>query len=223
MVNNAPSVYKSPSVYNSAGGGVLPPNPGYIEIGGYNFPITRIGNKFWLAQNLDFYDSDFVLNAAQIDGDKPQINYFDNDENLYGKNGLKLGALYNYKAVELIVQKNILPSGWRVPNESDFLDLQNQLQNSSLNSDNLYNDPQPNYSIWKPRNNVVGFSAIPSGLFNNNYLFKSDYLFMWTQTKSDEQSNVIYRLSYEQDINVFGPSNAFIDRQYSVRLCADVV
>jgi uncharacterized protein (TIGR02145 family) len=110
-----------------------------------------------------------------------------------------------------------------VPNESDFLDLQNQLQGSSLNSSNLYNYPQPSYSIWHPRNNVVGFSAIPSGLFNNNYLFKSDYLFMWTQTKADEQSNVIYRLSLEQGIDIWGTSNAFVDRQYSVRLCADVV
>lgn len=218
-----PSIYKGAGIYNIGGGGF---GVG-VDIGGFVYPITRIGNKYWLAQNLDYYDNDFIKNAPSISGVIPQVNYYDNDEITNGKNGLKLGALYNYKAVELLIEKNIFPTGWRVPKKNDFDDILDLIDISGLlnNQQLLFENPQPAYSLLTPKKNSFGFCAIPSGLFNDNYLFKTDYLFLWSSTDYDTQKKYLFvcddNVTPEQPRPYY--SNAFTDRQYSLRLCCDVV
>ena len=216
-----PTVYKGDSVYKTGAGGGSVAYFGYVEIAGYRYPITRVGNKLWLAQNLDYYDSDFVKNAASITDQRAQVNYYDNDEAAYGKNGLKLGALYNYPAVELLISKNIFPTGWRVPSLSDVTDLRDKV--SSVNSNvarQLFNNPQPSYSSWVPNANSFGFCAIPCGVFNNSYLFKDSFLFIWTTTDYSETQKTLFTMANEEHSPIF--TDAYKDRQYSVRLCCDI-
>lgn len=214
---------KGESIYKTgAGGGGGVAYFGYVEIAGYRYPITRVGNKLWMAQNLDYFDSDFVKNAASITDQQPQVNYYDNDEATYGKNGLKLGALYNYPAVELLISKNIFPTGWRVPALSDVQDLTSKVL-SVIYYDvakQLFNNPQPSYSSWVPKANSFGFCAIPCGVFNNSYLFKDSYLFLWTTTDYSETQKTLLTMTDAENSPTF--TNAYKDRQYSLRLCCDI-
>lgn len=118
-----------------------------IVIGGKTYPVVKIGNLYWTAQNIDYVDHNILLGGtATYDYNNSHAWYYNNDENEFGWNGKKFGLLYNNLAVEYLeANKDTLLNGFRVPHESDFQELENAVgQNDFINklkSTQFWNTP----------------------------------------------------------------------------------
>ena len=175
-----PGAYKTPGIYNGAGGiykgrGVYNEGEGgedFVEIGGRRYPVVKIGNQLWIAKNLD-YKFDYNGSTLPI-GDSgvpstPAAWYYNNDENLYGIDGTyKCGLLYNwYAANYLDNNKNtLLPNGWRVPSQNDFDDLSNAVGGASIAGTKLKaldNSVTISFPSGFNGTNDYGFNALPAG------------------------------------------------------------
>ena len=72
-----------------------------IVIGGKTYPVVKIGNLYWTAQNIDYVDHNILLGGTPTyDYNNSHAWYYNNDENEFGWNGKKFGLLYNNLAVE---------------------------------------------------------------------------------------------------------------------------
>ena len=149
MVNNAPSVYDIPSVYNTgAGGGVSYPNLFKEQIKDNEYTYVQIGNKFYTVEPLR---ERFPGVQEIFDISQPYSIKYDNNE--------YLGRYYNALAVEVI--QNWLQSNnynWRVATKEDFDDL------------TAFNRGELKAPIYWPNVNLLTnktfFSALPSGYMN---------------------------------------------------------
>lgn len=159
-----------------------------VIIGGRAYNVVTIGNQQWMAENLDYkYTGLTICNTNNpmtntvIDSDAATENiikgatYYDYDETTYGINGNRYGLLYNWPAVEYLENnKNALgiPTGWRVPTETDFKTLRTNAGGFTDSRIKL-----ASLSGWSNGNNGTddyGFNGVPAGygigyqdIFNN--------------------------------------------------------
>jgi uncharacterized protein (TIGR02145 family) len=123
----------------------------FVEIGGRRYPVVKIGNQLWMAENLDWKKSGISIGGSTSTDYNPHAWYYNNDEATYGVNGSKYGLLYNGYAVAVI--NAALPEGWRVPTITDF---------SLLESAGL--EALKSAESWQyPGNNESGFNAKSHG------------------------------------------------------------
>ena len=151
-----------------------------VEIGGRRYPVVKIGNQIWMAENLALETS--VFNYPN--------NNSDNKENY--------GLLYPYKIVNDEVVP-ILPTGWRLPHKSDFDNLKSMDSTpadwiSPLNGGNgrfglnlplagyrdysgSYNNFNVMASVWTDnfKETVGGVDRMYSLLVNSSTIDTSDY------------------------------------------------
>jgi uncharacterized protein (TIGR02145 family) len=128
-----------------------------------SYTTIKIGNQTWMAENLAYKPSSgnfFIYNNDQI-------------------NLSKYGYLYDWKTA-----CSVCPSGWRLPSQSDFLELTNYLgvdfkQKMMLNS------------AWGNDENAVNtsaFSGLPAGMRDHLGAFKYMGIggYFWTSTFSHQ-------------------------------------
>lgn len=131
-----------------------------VNIGGRDYPTTRIGDQIWLAENLDWKLEGITINGGAIT-DTPAAWYFNKDEATYGINGNKQGLLYNKFCQEIISQS--LPKGWRIPSKSDFEELDAYIgSNSAIKLKSTTEWP----NNYKGTDNF-GFKLLPSGWWDS--------------------------------------------------------
>ena len=93
----------------------------FVEIGGRRYPVVKIGNQLWMAENLDWKWNNLSVGGSYVNDGNPHAWYYNNDESTYGVNGNRYGLLYNTAAMEELVNGQIeLPANWRVPTYNDF-------------------------------------------------------------------------------------------------------
>lgn len=93
----------------------------FVEIGGRKYPVVKIGNQLWMAENLDWkFDGCEV--GAEGQPTTPAAWYYNNNESDYGIDGTyKCGLLYNWYAVDYLAEHLSdlgVPAGWRLPNHN---------------------------------------------------------------------------------------------------------
>jgi uncharacterized protein (TIGR02145 family) len=141
-----------------------------ITIGGRKYPIVKIGDRIWMAENLDYrYDGLQVGGTPSYNVRTPHAYYYNNDEPTYGYNGRKYGLLYNnYCVTELA---SLLPEGWSIPNQDDFDALREYCSNDST--------VLKSKDFWVPSvgTNAYKFNAPPSSATNTNSLGFFDQAF----------------------------------------------
>lgn len=108
-----------------------------------SYPIVKIGNQIWLAQNLRTtqYNDGQIIDEISDNDTWSKINKgaYTTYPNIIDKDSLKIyGKLYNWKAVE---SKKLCPKGWHVPSNSEWDTLETFL------SKNLYAYEDGNYEI----------------------------------------------------------------------------
>lgn len=108
-----------------------------VNIGGRTYSIVKINNRIWMAENLAY-------NVAGKSADSATASY---------------GKLYSRDALSQIP----IPSGWRIPNESDVLDL---CGSSSASA-------PYRATTWSNGTNTTGFTAQPSGYIDNGTTYSS--------------------------------------------------
>ena len=135
---------------------------GGVDIGGVTYNTVKINGVEWLAENLDFKWPGLSIGDNNLRQDIPQACYFNNNENLFGRNNKKYGLLYNFPAIQQI---DSLIDGWHVPSRDELQALYNSL------SPNYFRHIQScfDYSLSLTFGEGVGFNMPPSGFFNGSW------------------------------------------------------
>lgn len=153
-----------------------------ISYYGIDYPIVEINGQCWFARNLQ--TSQFQ-NGDSIQNMNDSLTWMNSNFSGYCyQNGNSLsqstyGNLYNW--FSLIDERNICPTGWHVPNDAEWMYLENsagisaadqqllnQTRGCSVNAGGklklagLWTTPYDGYT------NELGFSALPAGFRNSS-------------------------------------------------------
>ena len=160
---------------------------GYVDdIDSNYYKTIKIGNQVWMAENLKTtrYSDGTIISQINDKTDwsntstdsTPAWVWYDTTstyDNLFGK-------LYNWYVVDSLSNggRNVCPEGWKVPSVSDWNILTDFLTNNYYGHEGSGNDiasSMASKSLWTSnavsgtvgndtgRNNLSGFSAVPSG------------------------------------------------------------
>jgi uncharacterized protein (TIGR02145 family) len=171
--------------------------PNIKDIEGHSYKTVFIGNQHWMADNLNtskYNDGTKIQNFTNRDDWSSCVIgswvYYNNDQ----KNAY-LGKLYSWYTVSEAYNgnKNVCPSGWKVPSKDDFNELINYLGGEEVAGQKMKSKESPtgwgtNVNFNK-NTNTSKFSAVPGGErnfsdFNSNsdFMYKRIYGNYWTST-----------------------------------------
>jgi uncharacterized protein (TIGR02145 family) len=129
------------------------------------YRTIQIGTQEWMAENLK---TTIYRNGDPVSNVTDRLTWFESTTGAYcdfnneSGNDCPYGKLYNWYAAS--DNRNICPTGWHVPSESDWVDLQNQLGGIAVASVKLRST---GVQFWQFFNegatNESGFSALPGG------------------------------------------------------------
>ena len=154
-----------------------------ITIGDKEYSYVKINNLYWITENLSLPTSNSVT----------RNNY------------AWCGCYYPYSDISEI--EDSLPEGWRIPTESDALDL--FVENTSDNAHALQSTVYSN--VWPDANNISSFNGVPSRSHNSSNS-ELDRGIWWL--KSDTN----YFLLQPNSVRLYTKSTSKI----CVRVCKDV-
>jgi uncharacterized protein (TIGR02145 family) len=190
------------------------------DIDGNVYHTVKIGNQVWLAENLKttkYRDGSPISNIKETsEWNNLKTGAYCDYENKPEKSN-SYGRLYNWYAA--IDSRNIAPTGWRVPANSDWETLMSYLGGASVAGGKL---KQAGLINWSSPNggatNETGFTGLPAGIRDSSYSFEYlyDYGYFWTSTP-DEYKNTArhWLLSYRRaDL---GRSVSSKNNGYSIR------
>ena len=159
-----------------------------VTIGSRTYSTVTIGNQVWMAENLDWKFSDLTFRDG-VDGNEitnnvnlAQAAYYDYDESTYGVNGNKYGLLYNWTAVDYInnhLSALGVPSDWHVPTHAEWTALVSAVGEDS-------GTKLKSTTGWSSGAGTddYGFSAVPTGDWNNGFIDIGFYAYFWTSEPS---------------------------------------
>ena len=201
------------------------------DIQGNSYKTIKIGNQWWMAENLKvtvFNDSSKILNIDTKANDSvwaKQLNP------AYCVVDTSFGALYNWFVVNNT--KSIAPKGWHIPTDEEWKTLEKTLGMT---------DEEVAKTAWRGTNeaekliveaskgwqvptiafglNTYGFSAFPSGcrVFNGSINSEKNTAFWWTSTP--ENSEAWYRYIDGQQKQIFR-QHTYKQYGFSIRCVKD--
>jgi uncharacterized protein (TIGR02145 family) len=155
----------------------IPSDP-LSDIDGNIYSTMKIGDQIWMAENLKvihYRNGEQIANVTDR-AIWPTLTtsaycWYNNDANSYKAD---YGALYNWYAA--IDGRNIAPTGWHIPSQSEWTTLINYLGGASVAGGKL---KEVGTSHWTTQNteatNSSGFTALPGG--------NGDFGFNWLGTQ----------------------------------------
>ncbi len=124
------------------------------RIGGRTYKVVRIGNLYWMAENLDFNFSGLVLGHSGTSETEPRGNYYDNNSSSYG-------ILYNWPAVKYLEDnKASLIPGWHVATSAEWDALVTAVGGTATAGTKLKSTTD---WLSGAGTDDYGFSALPAG------------------------------------------------------------
>ncbi|MBU0713276.1 PEGA domain-containing protein [bacterium] len=184
------------------------------DIDGNVYKTVKIGDQWWMAENLKvthYRNGDAIPNVT---GDTEWSNLttgaycnYNNDDN-NATNADTYGRLYNWYAVN--DSRNIAPTGWHVPSDEEWKELEMYLGMSQSDADatgvrgtdegGKLKETGTNH--WSSPNtdatNESGFAALPGGYrgFYGSVYYMGNYAYFWSSTESEGGSAWGRRLNY---------------------------
>ena len=140
------------------------------EIDGHTYAVVAIGDQCWFAENLKTttYNNGEIIGEIQDSQDWKNADvgawcHYNNDVN----NETGLGKLYNWYAVD--DSRNVCPSGWHVPTDSDWKTLETEVlvPRSEINSKG-YRGVSTNSGDLLGPTSTTGFSGDYAGIRIDN-------------------------------------------------------
>ncbi|MGD9344415.1 MAG: FISUMP domain-containing protein [Candidatus Aminicenantes bacterium] len=131
-----------------------------MDIDGNSYKVIRIGDQFWMAENLRA--------TKDRDGTLIQSYCFEDEQS----NCEKLGHLYTWD-----VALKISPDGWHIPSNEEWNTLIDYLGGESEAGQKLL------------EGGSSGFNAILAGAadFHGNYLYLGEYAIFWSSTEANQE------------------------------------
>ena len=219
----------------------------HVTYHGYDYDIVAIGDQCWFAENLrtELYANGDSIPASLSDGDWTSTDagatavYGEGNSNCTqaspvmdpcdeGASLAALGRLYNWFAVD--DSRNLCPTHWHVPTDSDWMDLEMSSGMDSLDVNNTgWRGTDEGLKLkssigWNNGGNgqdAVGFNAQPAGgrhPLEGRFLAAGEGGYFWTSTP-DGTSAWIRRLTSDYSQIDRWPYN--LRNGYSVRCVKD--
>jgi uncharacterized protein (TIGR02145 family) len=205
------------------------------DIDGNHYKTIKIGNQWWMAENLKvthYRNGDAILNIIDDSTWSTLATgaycVYDNDE----KSVVTYGRLYNWLAVN--DSRGLAPEGWHVPSDIEWKNLEKNLgmNKSQFDKDGWRGSDeggklkQNGFKYWSFPNtsatNVSGFSALPGGMhyYDSNYANMGWYASFWTSTEEIRGWYAWHRFLCYNSSKIFRYYNSQQDG-FSVRLIKD--
>jgi uncharacterized protein (TIGR02145 family) len=169
------------------------------DVEGNVYKTVKIGSQVWMAENLKttkFNDNSAIPNVSVASSweilTTPGYSWYNNDI----ANKDTMGAMYNWYAAN---RSNICPSGWSVPSDSDFIELELHLglPQNEIHTYGWHGTDQG--SQMKSTSGWIGgdgkatnsskFSALPGGYRQSRGLFSGMGLITFFWTADDDAYN----------------------------------
>jgi uncharacterized protein (TIGR02145 family) len=147
---------------------------------GEKYQTIKIGTQIWITRNLAFKTR------------SGSWAYNNNDSNV-----ATYGYLYNW-----VTAKKACPEGWHLPSDAEWSVLEDYLGGALLAANKI---KKTTPSHWKnaEATNATGFSALPGGLFFNNFNKLGSEGYWWSS--SETESGMVWYRSLSDEF-------AYIDR-----------
>ena len=185
-----------------------------VTINGRKYPVVKIGNLLWMAENLDYRWTGLATSYDYGSSTVPRANYYDNDSATYGESGNKYGLLYNRPAAKYLEDNKTelgIPAGWRVPTSTDISALLSVAGTggTKIKSIDGWDDEE-----WAGTNET-GFNLYPTGRrYGNSFDYVGRMSILWTCTDSESG---FYPTLYIEGTQCMGGSQK-PELQYGIRL-----
>jgi uncharacterized protein (TIGR02145 family) len=197
------------------------------DIDGNTYATIKIGNQWWMAENLKvthYRNGDSIPNitdgAAWAGLATGAYCEYNNDPN----NVATYGRLYNWYAVN--DSRNIAPTGWRVPTDAQWQFLIDRLGGDDVAGGKM---KETGTVHWDSPNtgatNESGFSALPGGsrwinLSSGVYISMGTLTGFWSSTE-ENSSNAWCRALYYNKIEVVHSNLTIKLYGFSIRCVKD--
>ena len=227
---------------------IVTPTIDSVTIAGKTYPVVKIGNRYWMAENLDMplpntsIGSDAFNPSQNWYVDYPSYVYYSyykaGSVSYYSRAGGTAppveghGLLYNWNAAKYISDnaETLLPDGWRVPTNSDLYALQNDAGGYSVAGRNLKSTSGwSSYSGAGNGDDTLGFNGLPTGYRNIQKASGSVVAFQninestgfWSCTEHQQTASEAYVLilRYSSNWSDYGSQDKKLG--YSLRLVRD--
>lgn len=197
-----------------------------MRIGDRDYPVVKIGNQLWMAENLDWKWDGLNINSSA--SGVPCASYYNRNETTYGVDGLRYGLLYNGYASGYLVsnQSYVLPDGWHVPSIEDFETLKiaagGDLSGTNLKSTIGWNAPSAASQL--PPVDKFGFNAKPGGreYSTGSYTNVGDESCYWTSSSGRYNYEGTYAYLNKDNVLYTGFYTMNRSRGFSIRLCKNL-
>jgi len=158
-----------------------------VEYDGYSYSLISIGYQCWFQENLktSIYRDGSSIPNIQDQGEWDSLSatetgawcHFNNDSSLedtYGK-------LYNWYAID--DSRELCPSGWHVPSDSEFTELTDLLGGESVAGN--YMKSTSGWSSGGNGSNSSGWTGLPGGYrFSGGFYDNGHYGYWWSASDS---------------------------------------
>lgn len=210
------------------------------DINGNVYQTVTLGTQTWMAENLRVtkFNDDTDIPNVTVNIDWQNLTtaaycWYNNDETAFKAT---YGALYN----GYCVNTKLCPTGWHIPSNSDWADLELFLQDHGYNYDgtttgNKYAKALATATGWTfhtgtgtvgntdypEKRNATGFSGYPAGyrIYYGTFYHSGDLTTWWSSTEAS--SNVLYYMSIT---NNYASASIYYSQKtegYSVRCVQD--
>lgn len=201
---------------------------------GQTLKEIKIGDQFWMSQNLDvekFRNGDEITQAKTDEEwlkannkKKPAWCYYEfrkvNDD---PDNWQKYGKLYNWYAIH--DKRGLAPSGWHIPSDDEWTILTNYLNGFQYAGEKIKSE-----TGWKTSKNAQGngvdefqFKALPGGMKNVGAGFSAFSVegVFWTATEFAKNKNFAWARTISGDSKTVNREEKLKGYGYSIRCVRD--
>ena len=169
---------------------------------GNNYPVVKIGNQWWMAENLKTTKFNDGTSIPFVTGNQEWIQLKASGycwPNGDQQNKTLYGALYNWHTVNT---GKLAPAGWHVPTNAEWTELTTFLGDLDVAGGKM---KETGVLHWKAANtgatNSSGFSGLPAGYRDFNGLFKdiANKALFWSATVANTGDAWLRELNYSSD------------------------
>ena len=158
------------------------------DVDGNVYQTITIGTQTWMTSNLKtthYRDGSLIANVSDSAAWSKLVTGAYCDYANDAVNGNNYGHLYNGYAVSNI--SPIAPTGWHVPNDTEWTTLSDYLGGADVAGGRLKETKTDAFNWTDPNTaatNEIGFSALPGGYRHNrsNFYQKNEYGHWWSSS-----------------------------------------
>lgn len=162
------------------------------ERDGEAYPIVRIGNQVWMAENLR-YESKY----SKYNPNNKDIRY---------------GRLYDWDALMgTFPEKGLCPKGWHLPSNEEWQTLKKEKTATALKYNQYWDKKNEHLALL----NASGFNALPAGKYNrlsNTFSDLGKSAYFWSSTEVTMMYAVHYQLYMHQSGSDIFERNEDVDK-----------